>query len=172
MRGVLINIARRPTIDSPVCVEDRQRYGVEIDTQVLSEMLLRSGLRPTVKRLAIASMVLSKNAGHPSSKAIHRRLKDVGVKLSLATVYNTVNQFVQAGLLRRISVAADAIRYDSRTSEHCHFYLEDKRILVDAPSSIECRSFPSLPGGYEVVRVDAVIHLRRGKTAAADAHAV
>jgi hypothetical protein len=83
------------------------------------------------------------------------------MKLSQATVYNTLNQFTQLGLLRQIGVDGSRSFFDTNTTIHPHFFFEDEGRLVDVPESVGFDHLPEPLPGYDMQRVDVVIHLRR-----------
>jgi Fur family iron response transcriptional regulator len=95
--------------------------------------------------------------------------RHAGIRVSLATVYNTLNQFTKAGLLRRVGPDASRSFFDTNTSVHPHFYLADEGILIDVPEpGIALKSMPQALPGHELSRVDVIIHLRRKPNSKAD----
>jgi len=84
--------------------------------------------------------------------------------VSLATVYNTLNQFKAAGLLREVAFEGDRTFFDTNTSNHFHYYIEDTDSLVDiGATDLEVRGLPSLPAGTEIDRIDIIVRLKRSK---------
>ncbi|MBV8768848.1 MAG: transcriptional repressor, partial [Hyphomicrobiales bacterium] len=84
------------------------------------------------------------------------------LQVSLATVYNTLNQFTEAGLLREIAVDGTRTYFDTNIAEHHHFFIEDEGRVIDIPASaVEVSDVPPAPEGFEVARVDVVVRLRR-----------
>jgi Fur family transcriptional regulator, iron response regulator len=82
--------------------------------------------------------------------------------VSLATIYNTLHQFTEVGLLRHVAVDASSAYFDTNNSSHHHFFIEDKNELMDiAESDMLVGMMPSPPEGYEIARVDVVVRLRR-----------
>ena len=85
-----------------------------------------------------------------------------GASVSLATVYNTLHQFTEAGLLRQVAIDSSRSYFDTNNTEHQHYYLEDKRELMDLPpTDVAVGKIPLPPEGYEIARVDVVVRLRR-----------
>ena len=81
--------------------------------------------------------------------------------VSLATVYNTLNQFTEAGLLREVAVEGTRTYFDTNTDDHHHFYVEDENRVFDIPGPhVEIGDLPPAPAGMEIVRVDVVVRLR------------
>ena len=90
------------------------------------------------------------------------RARVSGDKVSLATVYNTLRAFCDAGLMQEVTVDGTRSYFDTRVDDHPHFYHEDDGRLSDAPSSgVEIRALPDAPEGYEIAKVDVVIRLRK-----------
>jgi Fur family iron response transcriptional regulator len=125
-------------------------------------MLRRAGLRPTRQRIALAEILFGAGNRHISAEGLHEEalLKRVGV--SLATVYNTLHQFTGAGLLREVVVDGSKTYFDTNTSNHNHFFVEDDGDVLDiAEGAIGLGHVPTPPQGYEVTRIDVVVRLRR-----------
>jgi len=126
-----------------------------------AQLLRDAGLRPTRHRLALARMLLLGVHRHVTAEGLYDEATAANLRLSLATVYNTLNQFTDAGLLRRI--AADGIKsfFDTNTSVHPHFYLEGEDILVDVAGGLAFTQVPAPLPGHEITRLDVIVHLRR-----------
>ena len=127
----------------------------------LSEKLRESGLRPTRQRLSLANLLFSKGNRHVSAEALHEEAVLARVPVSLATVYNTLHQFHQAGLLRAVAVESSKTYFDTNTSDHHHFFIEEENRVVDVPSPIMVGEIPEAPEGMEIERVDVIVRLRR-----------
>ena len=88
------------------------------------------------------------------------------IPVSLATVYNTLHQFTEVGLLRQIAVDSSKSYFDTNNTEHHHYYLEDRHELMDIPpTDVAVGKVPIPPEGYEIARVDVVVRLRRKEPA-------
>jgi Fur family iron response transcriptional regulator len=125
--------------------------------------LKAAGLRPTRQRLALAGLLFHQADRHVSAEALHDEAIAAGVQVSLATVYNTLHQFTEAGLLRQVVVEPARSYFDTNTGDHQHFYSEDDGDLIDIPGqSIAVSGVPQPPPGTQVERVDVVIRIRRG----------
>ena len=93
---------------------------------------LRSvGLRPTRQRLALAKLLFDGEDRHITAEKLHIEAQDAALPVSLATVYNTLHQFTDVGLLREIAVDASRSYFDTNTSDHHHFFFEDSGFLED-----------------------------------------
>ena len=119
------------------------------------------GLRPTRQRVALAEILFSHGHRHLSAEDLHAEAVTAKVPVSLATVYNTLNQFTEAGLLREVAVEGTRTYFDTNTDDHHHFYVEDENRVFDIPGPhVEIGDLPPAPAGMEIVRVDVVVRLR------------
>ena len=125
--------------------------------------LARGGLRPTRQRMALAHLLVGDGHDrHVTAEGLYAAAAGTGEKVSLATVYNTLRAFCDAGLLNEIVVDGARSYFDTRMDDHPHFYWEDSHSLTDAPSEdLQITSLPAAPAGTVVSRVDVVIRLRR-----------
>ena len=84
------------------------------------------------------------------------------VPVSLATVYNTLHQFTEVGLLRQLAVDGTKAYFDTNPTEHHHFFLEDEGELIDVPAEgITVGDLPTPPPGMEIAGVEVIVRLRR-----------
>ncbi|MBV9114304.1 MAG: transcriptional repressor [Hyphomicrobiales bacterium] len=128
----------------------------------LRERLRGAGLRPTRQRLSLGWLIFAKGHRHLSAEALFEEASRSRLQVSLATVYNTLNQFTEAGLLREIAVDGTRTYFDTNITEHHHFFVEDEGRVIDIPASaVEVSDVPPAPEGFEVARVDVVVRLRR-----------
>ncbi|MGA7712791.1 MAG: iron response transcriptional regulator IrrA [Rhizomicrobium sp.] len=134
----------------------------EVQTEASSMRVRQAGLRPTRQRNQLAHLLFRNGNRHLTAEALHAEAVGEGVKVSLATVYNTLHQFTQAGLLRQVVVDATRSYFDTNTGEHQHFYHEDDGILTDIPvRDLAVAGVPLPPHGTKVSRVDVVVRVRR-----------
>jgi Fur family transcriptional regulator, iron response regulator len=120
-----------------------------------------SGLRPTRQRLALAQVLFQHGDRHICAESLHREASAAGVGVSLATVYNTLNQFTGAGLLREVAIEGDRSYFDTNTSNHFHFFDEEKRELFDiGTDDLRITGLPQAPQGREISRVDVIVRLK------------
>ena len=128
----------------------------------VTAVLRMAGLRPTRQRIALAELLFSGRHRHVSAEELHAEAGAARVNVSLATIYNTLHQFRQAGLLREVAIDASRSYFDTDTSDHHHFYLEDEERVVDIPSnSIVINGLPEAPSGMTVTHVDVIVRVRR-----------
>jgi Fur family transcriptional regulator, iron response regulator len=128
----------------------------------LRDRLRGAGLRPTRQRLSLGWLIFAKGHRHLSAEALFEEASRSRLQVSLATVYNTLNQFTDAGLLREIAVDGTRTYFDTNIDEHHHFFIEDEARVIDIPASaVEVSDVPPAPEGFEIARVDVVVRLRR-----------
>jgi Fur family iron response transcriptional regulator len=119
------------------------------------------GLRPTRQRLALAQLLLENGDRHITAEQLHGEAADADIQVSLATVYNTLHQFTEAGLLREVVVEPGRSYFDTNTTEHHHFFCDADGRLQDIPGEdVMVSGFPLPPLGTEICRVDVIIRVR------------
>lgn len=121
-----------------------------------------AGLRPTRQRIALAELLFAKGDRHLSAEELHEEALAAGVPVSLATVYNSLHQFTEAGLLRILAVEGSKTYFDTNTSDHHHFFIEGENKVFDIVAApVKVTDLPEPPEGMEIVNVDIVVRLRR-----------
>ena len=126
------------------------------------DRLRRAGLRPTKQRLSLGWMLFGAGHRHVTAEAVYEQALNARVPVSLATVYNTLHQFTQAGLLRQLPVDGAKTVFDTDTSEHHHFVLEEDGSVIDLPGGVVMLGRPpDPPEGMEIAGIDVVVRLRR-----------
>ena len=124
------------------------------------EMLTVRGIRPTKIRKAIAGLLFDGHNKHVTVDDVIDMARTAQVKTSVASVYNTLNQFAAAGLLRRVTVEQGKAFFDTNLSEHHHFFFEDEDRLEDIPAgSIKVSGLPELPDGRSIKSIDVTVRL-------------
>ncbi|MEP3045294.1 MAG: iron response transcriptional regulator IrrA [Roseibium sp.] len=133
----------------------------EMAEKNVTGMLRHAGLRPTRQRVSLAELLYSKGDRHISAEHLHEEAVDAEVPVSLATVYNTLHQFTEAGLLREVAIEGNKTYFDTKVSDHDHFFIEGENRVIDIPGEgVGIGKLPEIPEGMEVVRVDVVVRLR------------
>lgn len=128
----------------------------------LGERLKQGGLRTTRPRLLLADLLFAHGNRHVTAEKLHAEAQAAGLKISQATIYNTLNQFVEAGLLREVQVDRTRSYFDTNLDTHHHFYVEEDGDLIDIPeNAIALDRLPDSPEGYAIAGVDVVIRLRK-----------
>ena len=120
-----------------------------------------AGLRPTRQRVLLADLLFGQGHRHVTAEMLFAESVEANIQLSLATVYNTLNQFTQAGLLRRIGPDGSRSFFDTNTTVHPHFYLHGEDMLIDVPEALVLAQMPEPLPGHEISRLDIIIHVRR-----------
>ncbi|MBO9422019.1 transcriptional repressor [Labrenzia sp. R4_2] len=125
-------------------------------------MLRNAGLRPTRQRVSLAELLYSKGDRHLSAELLHEEAVAADVPVSLATVYNTLHQFTEVGLLREVAIEGNKTYFDTKVSDHHHFFIEGDNKVIDIPGEgVGIGELPDIPEGMEVVHVDVVVRLRK-----------
>ena len=145
-------------------INDRQKGTKTPELSTLAdfaEQLRLVGLRPTRQRVAIAALLLDGRHRHVSADSLTEEITAAGLQVSGGTVYNTLNQFTDAGLLRRVLVHNEYSLFDTNTDHHHHFYDASNDRLIDIPNDdVILAKLPQAPDGHEVKAVDVVIHIQ------------
>lgn len=124
------------------------------------DRLRTAGLRPTRQRLALAKLLFENGDRHITAEQLHGEALSANIRVSLATVYNTLHQFTDAGLLREIVVDAGRSYFDTNTSNHHHFFFEGSGRLEDIPGEMVVVSkVPDAPMGMAIRRVDVIVRV-------------
>ena len=131
--------------------------------ETVDQWLAKGGLRPTRQRTILAQRLIGDGQNrHVTAESLFAASNDHEVKVSLATVYNTLSAFCDAGLMREITVDGAKSYFDTNMTDHPHFYWEDTCELADAPADqLKISVLPNAPVGAEIAKVDVVIRLRR-----------
>lgn len=130
-------------------------------TSIALERLRAVSLRPTRQRVALARLLLENGERHFTAEQLHSEAMTAGIAVSLATVYNTLHQFTESGLLHEVIVEPGRSYFDTNTTDHHHFFCEATGRLQDIPGEdLAVTKLPSPPSGSEICRVDVIIRIR------------
>ena len=125
-------------------------------------LLRQVGLRPTRQRMALGWLLFGKGDRHLTAEMLYEEASRAKVPVSLATIYNTLHQFTEVGLLRQVAVEGSKAYFDTNASTHHHFFIEGADELLDIPSAeVVIGKTPLPPEGFEIERVDVVVRLKR-----------
>jgi Fur family iron response transcriptional regulator len=139
-----------------------QKSGRKYDSSVA--LLQGAGLRPTKQRLALAKWLFDGCDKHVTVEQVHAAVVKMRMAVSLATIYNTLNNFTEAGLLRQVVIDGGQIYFDTNTGDHHHLFDESSRNLTDIPAlSIRLAHMPKIPLGKSLSRIDVVVRVHSGK---------
>ena len=160
-----IEIPSEPFVGAAPEVQPELIFGARVE-DVLGydcvDLLRQAGLRPTRQRLLLGRLLFSKGGRHATAEMLHAEASSAGIHISLATVYNTLNQLTDAGLLRRIGVDGSKSYFDTNPTTHHHFFVDREDRLLDVPEpGVLIDKLPQPLPGYEISRVDVMVHLRR-----------
>jgi Fur family transcriptional regulator, iron response regulator len=138
---------------------DEAKAALAISANV-STRLRAAGLRPTRQRVSLATLLFGQGDRHVSAETLHEEAVKSGVRVSLATIYNTLHQFQQSGLLRELAIDGQRSYFDTNTSNHNHFYIEHQGKLIDIPGdAVRVDGLPQAPEGMRISHIDVVVRL-------------
>jgi len=144
-------------------VEDKANDIIPIPQDERAKLVARlraAGLRVTEPRLALARMLFSGGNRHVTAETLHKQVRQAGLSISLATIYNSLHQFMAAGFLWQIVVDANHSYFDTNIHPHHHFFITDENRLIDIPADdITITNLPDIPDGLEMGRVDVIIRV-------------
>ena len=125
--------------------------------------LERGNMRPTRQRMILAGLLVGDGENrHVTAESLHGAVVQSDEKVSLATVYNTLRAFCEAGLMQEVVVDGSKSYFDTRMDDHPHFFWEDTHELTDAPADqLQIARVPDAPAGTMIAKVDVVIRLKR-----------
>lgn len=133
-----------------------------MQTFCVFERLRAAGLRPTRQRVALCNLIFGAGDRHLSAEELHDEAHRSGEPVSLATVYNTLHQFTDVGIVRPLTGEGQRTYFDTNTSDHHHFFVEGDNQMIDIPEGgVRLDQLPQPPEGMEIVNVDVVVRLRR-----------
>lgn len=133
-----------------------------LTSDAVVDHLRESGLKPTRQRIAIANILFKDGHKHVTAEDLFADVQKNGLQVSLATIYNTLHQFTDAGLLREVIVDGAKTYFDTNLHDHHHFYIEDTNEVFDMHGvDINANDIQSVPDDMEVVRVDVIVRLRK-----------
>ena len=147
-------------MNSVIATTDLDRMLDNSQDEALLDRLRTAGLRPTRQRVALARLLFRNGDWHLTAEELHAAAGKARIPVSLATVYNTLNQFTAAGLLREVAIEGERTYFDTNTSNHFHYYLEAEKRLVDIPAdNLTLNGLPPVPEGTRICRVDVIVRL-------------
>ena len=125
--------------------------------------ILRSAdLRPTRQRVALGRLLFAGRDRHVTAEMLHEEVAAAGERISLATVYNTLHQFERAGLVRELAIDGAKTYFDTNTSNHNHFFIENEGRVIDIPGDgLEVSGVPSPPAGTRISHIDVIVRLTK-----------
>ncbi len=158
MQSAVHQMHQRPAGRRPVARPAFDWQGGAL-ARLVREKLRAVDLRPTRQRVSLASLLFVAGDRHVTVDQLFEEAKALRMPLSRATVYNTLHQFVAAGLVREIALYGSKVWYDTKTGSHCHFYDEAKADLFDMPEDVAKQLAIQPPKGKKIVGVDVIVRL-------------
>jgi len=129
-------------------------------SKVARKCLLAAGINPTRRRIAIADLLFGAGDRHITAEQLYQEATNAGIRITPATVYRTLNQFKQVGLLREIAISSKKRYFDTKITSHQHVYIEDENRLMDVPkNTLKVSGIPSPPEGTTVTSIDVLVHV-------------
>ena len=141
-------------------METAVQKGADPGDRMVSQ-LRRAGLRPTRQRVELGRVLFAKGHRHISAEDLHAEALAADVRVSLATVYNALHQFTEAGLLREVAIDGTRTYFDTNVSDHHHFFVEGEGLLIDMDEGVEIDAVPEPPEGMEITAIEVVVRVRR-----------
>jgi Fur family transcriptional regulator, iron response regulator len=128
----------------------------------IKSLIRQSGLRPTRQRMALAALLFGRGERHFTAEMLFEEARRAKISLSLATIYNTLHSFIDAGLLRQIPIDGSKAFFDTNARDHHHFLVEGTNDVIDVcPSELTISKTPTAPDGFEIVKIDVIVRVRR-----------
>ena len=119
-----------------------------------------SGIIPTKQRRVLAKILFEKGNRHISAENLFDEVKKEDRKISMATIYNTLKQFTNLGLIREIVVDKNKSLYDTNNKPHYHLYIEDEGKVHDIPTDNINLNLPSVPACLNLHNIDVIVRVR------------
>ncbi len=137
-----------------------QQSDIDSRSACLTAILRSADLRPTKQRVALAKLLFTGEDRHVTAEMLHEEVTASGERISLATVYNTLHQFERAGLVRELAIDGAKTYFDTNTSNHNHFYIENDGRVIDIPGAgLEVSGVPTPPEGTRISHIDVIVRL-------------
>ena len=126
----------------------------------IKDILRNSSLRPTKQRIMVGKLLFNDTDKHVTAESLYRELKASEQKISLATVYNTLHDFCEKKLLKKVTIDTEKVYFDTNTSPHHHFYSDNEKLLIDiSKDKIKIQGLPKAPKGKKIKDVELIAHL-------------
>lgn len=157
-----LDISSQASSDVPANVSPMTPDNVPRTSLPSRALMEQYGLRATRQRIGLAKLLFGKGHRHLTADALSTEARAAKMPASLATIYNVLNLFAEVGLVRALPIEGTKTIFDTNTADHAHFFYEETATVEDIPEAgAITASMIDPPEGYEVVRVDVVVRLRR-----------
>ena len=135
-------------------------YNPLSDYNQAMKKLSSNGIRPTKQRIILSKLLFEKGKRHVSAEELYDEVKSLDRKISLATIYNTLKQFSNIGLVREIVVDQNKSLYCNNNDSHYHLYIEDEGKVIDIPRENINLDIPAIPACLNLHNVDVIVRIR------------
>ena len=119
-----------------------------------------NGIRPTKQRMILAKLLFEKGDRHISAEELYEEVRKEDRKISLATIYNTLKQFKNLGLLKELVVDKNKSIYCTNHDSHYHLYIEDENKIIDIPQKNIDLNIPEIPACLSFHNIDIIVRVR------------
>ena len=120
-----------------------------------------SKLKITQQRIELLNIMFADAENHFTPEDVHRKVKETGRSISLATVYNSLKQFTQHGILKEIRLSPDKMYFDTNLKHHHHFYDKYSGAITDVNSDkVKIQKIPEIPKGKILESVEVLINIK------------
>ena len=124
------------------------------------EMLQASPLKVTEQRIAMVNLLFKNGAAHLTADDIYEEVSKKKIKISLATIYNCLNQFKEFGMIKAIKISSDKIYFDTNLEDHHHFFCIKSSRLIDVETNkVKISKLPKLPRGKKLKSIEVIINI-------------
>ena len=124
------------------------------------EMLQASPLKVTEQRIAMVNLLFKNGAAHFTADDIYEEVRKKKIKISLATIYNCLNQFKEFGMIKAIKISSDKIYFDTNLEDHHHFFCIKSSRLIDVETNkVKISKLPKLPRGKKLKSIEVIINI-------------
>ena len=122
--------------------------------------LKKSPLKITKQRVDIIKILFKDGNNHFTAEDVHRKVEKLKLNISLATVYNCLNQFTEHEIINSVKTSCNKIYFDTNIKSHHHFFCRSSSQLTDIDSKdIQISKLPKIPGGKKLESVEIVVNL-------------
>ncbi len=124
------------------------------------EMLKKSPLKVTEQRVSMINILFENGASHFTAEEIFKEVKERSLYISLATIYNCLNQFKEFGIIKAVKVSSNKIFFDTNLKDHYHFFCQESGKLTDIRTShVKISRLPKLPKGKKLKSIEVIINI-------------
>ena len=124
------------------------------------EMLSKSPLKLTSQRINLIKTLFQDGNQHFSAEDVYNKVKNTGLRISLATIYNCLNQFTTHGILKMVKASSDKVYFDTNLESHHHFFCKSTGELTDIDSKkVYISKFPRIPKGKKLNSIEVIVNI-------------